>query len=227
MKNSHSGAWVGIAVLFIAAVYSVVVFLVKPVFDLTAWVVYGATMTAFLLAGIQAIAFSRSGSAVVMDTVLRTVTAVYVVVQFIGGIIFMCLSDVPPTPVMIGEMILLAVYLVTVFLMYAAQSSSSKQDCQDRNAVQKMRLLENDVRNMMDEAADPKVKNALRELSEAIHYSDIVSLPGLADVEERIAQNMAVLQDELTDRKANPLARIETLRRLLRERDRTAAVLKG
>lgn len=227
MKKSHAGFWVGIAVFFIAAVYSVILFLVKPTFDITAWVLYGATMVAFLLVGIQMIASSKSGSAIVMDTSLGIVTAIYFGLQLIfGGIVCMCFNDVPLIPVIVCEIILLAAYLVIAFLMYAAQSSNAAQDHNDRQAVQKMRLLESDIQGMMEEATNPDVKKALRELSEAIHYSDVVSLPGLADVEGRIAQNVAVLQDELTDDGADPFARIEKIRRLLKERDRTAAILK-
>ena len=79
---------------------------------------------------------------------------------------------------------------------------------------------------MIEETEDPSVKKALKELAEAFHYSDVVSLPGLTDVENRIAQNVAVLQEELTGKNTNPLARIDTLRQLLMERDRTAAILK-
>ena len=227
MKKSHAGFWVGIAVFFIAAVYSVILFLVKPTFDITAWVLYGATMVAFLLVGIQMIASSRSGSAIVIDTSLGIVTAIYFGLQLIfGGIVCMCFNDVPLTPVIVCEIILLAAYLVIAFLMYAAQSSNAAQDHNDRQAVQKMRLLESDIQGMMEESTNPDVKKALKDLAEAIHYSDVVSLPGLADVEGRIAQNVAVLQDELTDDGADPLARIEKIRRLLKERDRTAAILK-
>lgn len=227
MKKNHAGFWVGIAVLFAAAVYSVILFLVKPTFDITAWVLYGATMVAFLLVGIQMIASSRSGSAIVMDTALGIITAIYFGLQLIfGGIVCMSFSDVPLTPVIVCEIILLAAYLVIAFLMYAAQSSNAAQDHNDRQAVQKMRLLESDIQGMMEESANPDVKKALKDLAEAIHYSDVASLPGLADVESRIAQNVAVLQDELTDDGADPLARIEKIRRLLKERDRTAAILK-
>ncbi len=227
MKKSYSGFWVGVAVFFIAAVYSIILFLAKPNFDITAWVLYGATMVAFLLFGIQSIACARSGSGIIMDTALGIVTVIYFGLQLIfGGIVCMCFSDVPLTPVIVCEVILLAAYLVIAFLMYAAQSNNAAQDHNDQKTVQKMRLLESDVQGMMEEASDPNVKKALKDLAEAIHFSDVVSLPGLADVEGRIAQNIAVLQDELTDENANPLARIETLRRLLKERDRTAAILK-
>ena len=227
MKKSHAGFWVSIAVFFIAAVYSVILFMLKPSFDTSAWVLYGATMVAFLLVGIQMIASSRSESTIVMDTSLSIVTTIYFGLQLIfGGIVCMCFNDLPLTPVIVCEIILLAAYLVIAFFMYAAQSNNAAQDQNDRQAVQKMRLLESDIQSMLDEATNPDVKKALKDLAEAIHYSDVVSLPGLADVEGRIAQNVAVLQDELTDDNSDPLARIEKIRRLLKERDRTAAILK-
>ena len=227
MKKSQAGLWAGVTVLFAAAVYSVVVFLVKKQFDAAAWVLYGATMVAFLLLGVQLIAASRGGAAVVTDTALGVITAVYFAIQLIfGGIVCMSFTGLPLTPVVVCEIILLAVYLIIAFLMYGAQSGHAAQDENDRRTVQKLRLLENDVQSMMDSAADPNVKAALKGLAEAIHYSDVVSLPGLADVEGRIAQNVTALQDDLADESADPLARIESIRKLLKERDRTAAILK-
>ena len=227
MKKSHSGLWVGFAVFFAAVVYSAILFLLKKDFDVATWVLYGATLIAFLLFGIHAAASARTGSGIIMDTTLGIVTAIYFGVQLVfGGIICMFFKDIPATPVVVAEIILLAGYLIIAFLVYGAQSSNAAQDRNDQKTVQKMRLLESDVQGMTEEVKDPKVKKALNELAEAIHYSDVVSLPGLADVEGRIAQNIAILQDELADENADPLARIETIRRLLKERDRTAAILK-
>ena len=227
MKRGHAGFWVGIAVFLIAAVYSIILFLLKTSFDLSAWVLYGATMVAFLLVGIQAIASAREGSGIVMDVSLGIVTAVYFGLQLVfGGIICMSFSDLPLTPVIVCEIILLAAFLVVAFLMYAAQSSNAAQEQNDRKAVQKIRLLESDIQGMMEEATDSNVKKALKGLAEEVHFSDIASLPGLDDVESRIAQNVAILQDELTDETADALARIEKISRLLKERNRTAAILK-
>lgn len=227
MKKSHAGFWVGLAVLFIAAIYSAIVFLTKNTFDLSTWLLYGFTMVAFLLVAIQAIASARSGSGIVMDTTLGVVTAIYFGLQFIfGGIVCMFFTDLPTTPVLVCQIILLAVYLVIAFIMYGAQSHMSAQDHNDQRNVRKLRLLESDIQGMADQQSDSVLKQALKGLAEEIHFSDVVSLPALADVEDRVAQNVAILQDEVTDADANPLARIETIRRLLKERDRTAAILK-
>lgn len=228
MKKSHAGFWVGGAVFLIAAVYSIVLFLVKPDFDIASWVLYGATMIAFLLMGMQIIAAARGGSGIAMNSAQGIITAIYFGVQLIfGGVICMRFQDLPLTPVIVCEIILLAAYLAFAFLMFAAQSSSTAQDQNDRRTVQKMRLLESDVQGLAEEAADPEIKKALQKLAEAIHFSDVASLPALDDVEGRIAQNIAILQDELKDENADPLGRIETLHRLLKERNRTAAILKG
>lgn len=227
MKKSHAGFWVGIASLFIAAVYSVILFLAKPTFDVSAWVLYGFTMVAFLLITIQAVAASRKSSSIVMDTALGIVTLVYFSLQFIfGGIICMCFRDLPMAAVLIWEIILLAAYLVVAFIMYGAQSHSAAQDQNDQNAVRKMRLLESDILGMAEAQTDADMKKALKALAEEIHFSDVATYPALADVEGRIAQNVAILQDELTDEAADVYARIEALRQLLKERNRTAAILK-
>lgn len=227
MKNSHAGFWVGMSVVLIAAVYSVIVFLVKSTWDAAAWILYGFTMAAFLLTAVQCIAVSRSGAGLVLDTALGVVTLIYCGVQFIlGGVIGMCLSGIPATPVIVCELVILAAYLLAAFLMYGAQSHSAAQDHNDRQAVQRMRLLESDVQGMAEAAANPEWKQALRKLAEEIHYSDAATLPGLEDVEARIAKNVAQLQDELEDGESDPVPRIEAIRRLIKERDRTAAILR-
>ena len=227
MKKSHAGFWVGLSVLFIAAIYSVILFLVKNAFDLSAWLLYGFTVVAFLLVAIQAIASARSGPGIVMDSTLGVITSIYFGLQFIfGGIICMSFSELPTTPILVFQIILLAVYLVIAFIMYGAQSHMSAQDHNDQSAVRKLRLLENEIQSMADQQSDYALKQALKDLAEDIHYNEVISIPALEDVESRIARNVAILQDEITDENADPRARIETIRRLLKERDRTAAILK-
>lgn len=227
MKKGHAGFWVGIASLFMAAIYSAVVFLLKTTFDISAWMLYGFTMVAFLLITIQSVAASRKSSSIVMDTALGVMTLVYFGLQFIfGGIICMCFNDLPMTAVLVCEIILLAVYLVIAFIMYGAQSHSAAQDQNDQNAVRKMRLLESDILGMSEEQTDAARKQALKALAEDVHFSDVAMYPALADVEGRIAQNVAILQEELSDESADVYARIGTIRRLLKERNKTAAILK-
>lgn len=227
MKKSHAGLWLGVGVFFAAAVYSVILFLVKPSFDLSAWVLYGSTMIAFLLLGIQLVASSGSGSGLIFDTAFGIVTLIYFLIQFIfGGIICMRQNDLPLTPVVVCEIILLAAYLVIMFLMNAAHSHSSAQDQNDRTAVQTARLREAQIRGFADKASLPALKKALNDLADDVHYSSPATRPGLADVESRIDKQIIILEDELSNNSGDPLERVQKIRDLLKERERTAAILK-
>lgn len=227
MKKSHAGFWVGAAVALVAAVYNAILFLTKSTFDTAAWILYGFTMAAFLLMGIQTVSASGKSSSIVTDTALGQVTHVYFGLQFLfGGIICMCFSGLSTTAVMVSEIILLAAYLLIAFAVYAAQSHSAAQDHNDQAAVRKMRLLENDILRMAEEQTDAGKRKALEGLAEEIHYSDVVVSPALQDVEDSIAHNVAALQMELHDAKADVYERIEVIQRLLKERNRLAAITK-
>lgn len=227
MKKNHSSLWLAGAIIFLAAIYSAVLFLLKKTFDFSSWVLYTFTMIAFILLALQVVASSKNSENVAMDASLGLLTVVYFLIQVVlGGIVCMFFTDLPNTSVLVSEIILLGIYLVAAFVMYGAQSHSSAQSANDRRSVNKIRLLENDIQCMAEQAADADVKKALENLAEEIRYSDVANLPGLADVEARIAQNVAVLQEELTDEAANVAERIETIQRLLRERNRTAEILQ-
>lgn len=227
MKKSRADIWIATAALFVALIYSTIVFLVKSFFDITAWILYGFTMAAFLLITVQAVAACRKSSSIVMDTALGIVTLIYFALQFVfGGMICMCFNDLPMVSVLVCEIILLALYLAITFIMYGVQSHSAAQDQNDPSAIRKLRLLENDILVLAEEQTDDGKKQALKALAEEMHFSDAETYPALADIEGRIAQNIAILQEELTDETAAAYARIETIRRLLKERNRTAAILK-
>ena len=208
-----------------AAIYSVILFLVKPEFDTSAWVLYGSTMVAFLLAGIQLVTISGSGSGMVMDVTSLIITAIYFFIQLLfGGIIFMSREDLPLTPVVVCEIILLAAYLVISFAMNAARSHSTAQDQNDAAAVRSIQIMETDIRNMTDSENDPVIKKALNELAEEIHYAAPTGSSGTADVDYRISQNIAILRMELANRNGDPLQTISLIRNQLKERDRAAAI---
>ena len=227
MNKNRAGSWLGIAVLFAAVIYSGILFLLKTNFEAAAWVLYAATMISFLLMGAQIVASSRSSSTVVTDSALGMITTVYFAIQLVfGGIIFMFFSDLPLTPVIVAEILLLAVYLIIAFVVFSAQSNSAAQDQKDSQAGRTLRIIESDVRGMVEDVKDPATKKALQGLAEEIHFSNPVNLPGLTGIENQIVQAVAELKQNIESENTNVSSQIDTIRRLLKERDRTAAILK-
>lgn len=227
MKKSFAGLWVGLAALLCAAVYSAVLFLVKTAYDPAFWILYAFTMTAFLITGVQSVVVCRKHGGLVLDEALGIISSVYFGIQFIlGGIVGMCFAGLPVVPVLICEIVLLSAYLVFAFIMYAAQSHGSAQDHNEQNAVRKMRFLESDLIRMADEQKDSERKKALKALAETVHFSDVSTDPALAEIEGRIAESIAALEEALSDEEADIKDPVDAVRRLLKERDRTAAILK-
>ena len=223
MKKGHAGFWIGALVFFIAVVYSIILFLVKPNLDLSAKILYGSTMLAFLLVGIQIIAVARGGAGVVMDAALGVITAIYFGIQFLlGGIVCMCFSDLPLTAVVVAEIILLAVYLVCAFVMYAAQSKNAAQRINTDVNIGKIRVMENEVLAMMDQQSDATTKKALKSLAEAIHYSVPQTHPVLMEIEGKIAKGVMELQEGMYDDEIDSVAQIKAIIELIKERDRLA-----
>jgi hypothetical protein len=227
MKKKSAGFWVGVAILFAAAAYSAIVFLLKKEFDTTAWVLYGFTMAAFLLVGLQFVTIASARGSVVMDTAQAVVTGIYFGIQLIfGGMILMSFDEVALSPVIVGEIVVLGLYLFIAFMVIGVQSHMSAQDQTDRSAVKKMRLFEAEVLKIADKQTDPQLISALKGLAEAIHFSDIVSLPELEEVELRIGQQIALLEQDTERTETDPYPRIKDIHRLLKERDRMAAIAK-
>lgn len=224
MKKSGAGLWASLAVVLAGGIYSAIVFLAKASMGATEWTLYGFTMAAFLLLAVQVSGTSRS--AVVLDTVLQMVTGIYFGVQLaLGGILLMCFADLPTAPVFACELALFAVYVALSLAIFAKQSRSAAQSESDRDAVSWNRRMEDTVRALAGDAADPRLRQSLEKLAEAIHYSDPIVRLELAREDEEIARGVACLQDEVSGG-GMPLARIEVLLQLVKERDQKAMLLK-
>ena len=225
MKKSHAGFWGVVALLLVAVLYGVIVFSLKATLAISEWILFVFTMAAFLLLAVHFHVDARRSKTVVLDKLLSIISSLYFAVQFIlGGIICMCFSGLPVMPVLVCESILLIGYLVFVFVVYGAQSHSEAQDWNDKNGVSRMRYLERDILGMADAQTDEAKKRALKMLAEDIHFSRVSMNPELTEVEDRIVLNINLLEEELKDDGNDVLDRIETIRNLLKERNRTAAI---
>ena len=226
MKKGHSGAWLGWTVLLCGAVYGFILFTLKPQMDNVAQLLFGFTLAAFIILAMQLMAASRKGVEMLFDMALTRFTIVYFVIQLcVGGIALMFFDGLPFIPVLIGEVVLLALYVVVFFMFNSAQSGASAQSINDRTAIKQLRMMESSVLTLADRQQDGDLKQALKALAEDIHFSDVSPHPQLAEIEKRISQNIELLEDELDKPGADPLDRIRRIKALLQERNRTAAIL--
>ena len=227
MKKAHSGRVVGFAVLFLAAVYSICVFLLKPHLDFAAWLLYGFTITAFLCVLGQILFANDKKTSPALHATVIGVTVVYWAIQLIfGGIICMCFDNLSATAVAVCEIILIAIYLSVVFVFAGTKGHANAQDSADRAMIQTKKLWEMEILNLADSQTDTELKAALKSLAEEFHFSDVAAFPELADVEGQISNCIALLKDDVNINGIDTCGRIDELKRLISERNRKIMLLK-
>lgn len=220
----------GIGIVFIAAVYSIIVFAVKKPLSTSNLIGYGFTMLAFLIALIQfAFVGHGGGKEYPMFTPARSrITLVYLLVQFIfGGIIGVFFFDFPEILFLILEIVILVAYLIPALILHSSMSNVRQQDEEDQSHVSNIRMMTSRVAAIRRTVEDPELRTKMEKLEETIRYSDPVSNPALTGTDERIRNNLAILQEELEEgdlEKAS--SRIDRIINMVQERNDKTAALK-
>ncbi|NLU31183.1 MAG: hypothetical protein GXX04_00975, partial [Clostridiaceae bacterium] len=124
---------------------------------------------------------------------LVSVAWIYFIVQLIVGFIEMILSFVPIQYGILINAILLAACLLGLISGNAAEEEIQRIDEKVKEKVFYIKSLQADVEGMVDMVADESAKKALKDLAEALRYSDPMSSPQLAAVENKIEARVAAL----------------------------------
>lgn len=224
MKKEKSGFLHTMMSLVIAAVYSLILFLVKKNFSIASWIAYGFTITAFFLMIVD----HNTKRNVLFSIPRSCVTMGYCVLQFfIGGVLLMCFDGLNPVGVLIGETLLLAVYLLLAFGLLGAESVVEAQDDYAETKIQTIRMMQADLQVISCGTQDEELKKEILALMERIKYSDPFSHEMLQDLEERIKSNISLLREEIEDNDIEKAhKRVKKIQQLIEERNAKCAVTK-
>lgn len=230
MSRNPEKIWKGAAIALAATIYSIIVLVSKKSMDSGSWILYAFTLTAFVCLFVQRIVLANktSSSGVVFSYTGILPIAVYFLVQFIVfGIVLMLFSDLSAGVLIALQSAWLGLYLIVSFLLFSAESNVSRQSANDSSSVQHMLLIESEILALYEQQQGAQVRKALKNLSEEIHYSNPVSLPGLSLIDHKLAESIALLKQSAENNDPNLLDRINDVSQLLKERNRTASILKS
>jgi len=195
------------------------------------WIGYGFTMLAILLAaGVGWYSFDRGDlRSKVYGVPLVMVACYYLAIQFVFGLAQMLL-DFIPVPLWIGivlNIILLGVCVIGLIVVDAAKGVIESIDAKVKEKVFYIKSLQVDVEGLRDRASDDSLKKALKDLAETIRYSDPMSSPQLATIENKIEAKAAALTDSVDNADVTGAkALCNELQQLFAERNRKCKILK-
>jgi len=230
MKLSKNKGMFFTAIFIILAVFNVVVFVIPFNKSGGFWSGYGFSMLAILLtAAVGFYVFDREGlKSKFYGIPLISVVWRYLIVQLIIGLAEMVL-DFIPIPFQYGvavNTILLGVCLLGLITVEAAKDEIERIDGKIKEKVFYIKSLQVDVEGLADRASDD-LKKLLKDLVETIRYSDPMSNPQLAAIENKIEAKAVILAEAVGNADDDTIkASCNELQQLFAERNRKCKILK-
>ena len=217
------------AVVIILAVFNVVVFVIPFSRGGGFWTGYAfSTLALLLTAAVVLYSFEKGElKSKFYGVPLVTVAWRYLIFQLIAGLLEMSLPFIPYRYGIAVNVILLCVCLIGLIGVNIAKEEIERIDAKIKEKVFYIKSLQVDVEGLADKASDESMKKTLKELADTIRYSDPMSSPRLAAIENKIEAKVSILtghieQADFTAAKAS----CDELQQLFAERNRKCKILK-
>ena len=217
-----------VAVLITLVIYSIVVFVIPFNKGGGFWSGYSFSMLALLLtAAVSFFAFKPEGlRSKVYGLPLISVVWRYLVIQLVIGLLQMIL-DFIPIPFQYGlalNVILLGLCLIGLITVNIGKEEIERIDEKVKEKVFYIKSLQVDVEGMVDKASNESTKKALKDLADTIRYSDPMSSPQLATIENKIENKIAMLSESIDSVAIKAIC--DEIQNLFAERNRKCRILK-
>ncbi len=229
MNISKSKGLSLITVLIILALYNVIAFVLPVVRGGMFWTAYSFTMVAIIMAsGVGFYALGREGlKSKFYGWPLLSVAWRYLIVQVIVGFLEMVLAFIPFQFGVVINSILLGACLLGLVAIEIGTEEIERIDEKVKDKVVYIKSLQADVDSIIDRTSDESAKKALTDLAEAIRYSDPMSSPQLAAIENKMAAKVSALSEQLEQSDSSTInAMCNEVQQLINERNRKCKILK-
>ena len=218
-----------VAVFIVLAVYNMIAFVFPFSRSGMFWTGYGFTMAAILLT--TCVGFYALGHEGLKSKFygwpLVSLAWRYLIIQLIVGFIEMIVSFIPFQYGIVVNVILLGACLVGLIAIDIGKEEIERIDEKVKEKVFYIKSLQADVEGMVDRTTDEAAKKAVKDLAEAIRFSDPMSSPQLAAIENRIEAKAAGLDNAVNDSDFATMKSIcDEIQQLIAERSRKCKKLK-
>ena len=221
-----------VALAIVLVLYLMVVFLIPFVHTAVFWISFVFTLLAFFVtAGVFYMALMRGTDAKsrFFGFPIAKIGVLYAIVQLICGVIVMALAAyVPVWAAMLLFAVILGVTLLGLLATDAAVEEIHVQDRQLKKNVFLMRDLQSKAAHIAASCPDPEAAAAVRRVAEELRYSDPVSAPALADIEQSLTMAVSLLQSAVYSGDRDAIRRqCASTSAILAERNRLCKLYKG
>ena len=218
-----------VAVFIILAVYNVITFAFPFNRNEMFWIGYGFSMVAiFLTAGVGFYSLGREGlKSKFYGWPLLSLVWSYLFLQLIVGLLEMVLSFIPFPIGIVINVILLGACLIGLIATDVGKEEIERIDKKIEKKVFFIKSLQADVEGMAAKSGDEATKKLLKDLAEAIRYSDPMSIPQLVSIESKIEERVASLANTVNASDSAIIKSVcDEVQQLIAERNSKCIILK-
>lgn len=201
MTTTSKKNFIGIIIVYsiLLVLLNVLVFIVfKPwnydikIIKLDFWFSYSFLTLAFILqfGSILAIKRNNGAIAIFMGIPLTVLSGIYFLIEAFLSLLFMILAafsvKTPTTLVIILQVLLLGLYLIVAVIALMTKNTISDIDKNNKQKVQNIRILVDQVEIAISMCDDNEVKKLLERFSEDIRYSDPMSIDAVIGLDNKL-----------------------------------------
>jgi len=228
-KNSSTRNVTIAVTVILFAVYNTVVFVIPFKRDGGFWTGYAFSVVAICLAAfvfIYAIS-NKSPNSRFFGMPLVKVALGYLIAQLPIGLLEMSLSFIPFKYGIALNTILFGGCIIALIVANAAKENSQNIEEHFNAKIKNIRVLQTKVELLVARASDESTKKTLKALAEKIRYSDPMSSPELAELEDKIKGKIDSLAEALNNAGVDAVkALCDELQLLFTERNKMCMILK-
>jgi len=228
MKFTKNKGMFLVVVAIILGVFNAIAFVIPFAHHGGFWTGYAfATLAILLAAFIMLYALGHEG----MKSKFYGVPLVfmvwpYLIVQVVLSILEMSIPGIPFKYEILLNGILLAIVLIGLIGVNAGKEEIERLDEKVKGKVFYIKSLQGDVEALVARTQDAGLQKELKSLADAIRYSDPMSSPQLASVENRIEGKVADLGEAVRSDAGAAAALCADIQQLIAERNRKCKLLK-
>ena len=154
---------------------------------------------------------------------------IYLAVQLIAGLVFMALGLIVPVWLPLAlYVVLLGVAAVGFVAADAARDEVVRQEVQLEKDVSRMREFQAKGRALVTLNQVPEAARPLEKLAEDLRFSDPVSSEALTEIEDRLAECLAQLQEAVSAQKTEQILSVcQEAEHILAERNQLCKLSKA
>ncbi len=229
MNTSKNKGLSLVIVFIILAVYNIIAFVLPFNRGGMFWTGYVFSMVAILLtAGVGFYAFGREGlRSKVYGCTLLSLAWCYLIAQLIIGVLEMILANIPFQYGIVLNAILFGACTIGLIATDIAKVEIERIDLKVTGKVLYINSLLTDIENLVNRAPDEVTQKLLKNLAEVIRYSDPMSSPQLAAIENEIESKVTGLKDVLATSDSSIIkSSCDELQQLIAERNTKCKTMK-